>query len=136
MKKLPSSNKVYVGQSKIPNAGRGVYAKRNIKKDEIIESCPIIEIPEHDMPNLRENILITYFFYYGKKKEKSAIALGFGSIYDHSYKPNAKYDIKDTDGLINFIALKNIKKDDEITVNYNPGNSNKNPLWFEDRPNQ
>lgn len=132
MKKLLASDKVYVKASQIPNAGRGVYAQDNIKKDEIIERCPVIEIPISDESNVKEGILITYFYYSGKNKQKIALALGFGSIYNHTYQPNAVYKIREAQGVIDFIALKNIKKDEEITVNYKGKNSkNNNPLWFE-----
>jgi len=132
MKKLVASEKVYIKQSKILDAGRGVFAKRDIKKDELIEKCPVIEVPKYDVSNVRESILVTYFFYFGKNKQRLAIALGFGSIYNHSYKPNATYKIRHKEKTIDFIALKNIKKDDEITVNYNYGNpKDKSPLWFE-----
>jgi len=131
-KKLLTSDKIYIKQSSILNAGRGVFAGCNIKKGEIIESCPIIEVPKHDMSNLKESILVTYFFYFGKNKERLAVVLGFGSIYNHSYKPNAKYKIKPEKKIIDFIALNNIRKDDEITFNYNCANpKNKSPLWFE-----
>ena len=113
MKKIPASNCIYVGTSKITKAGRGVFAGRNIKKGEIIERCPIIEIPKHDTHGLNESILVTYFFYFGKDKDRMSIALGFGSIYNHSYSPNAKFKIIQKEGLIEFVAIKNIKKDDE-----------------------
>lgn len=132
MKKLLASDKVYIGQSKILNAGQGVYAKCDIKKSEIIERCPVIEVPKHDVSNVRESILVTYFFYFGKNKKRLAIALGFGSIYNHSYEPNATYKVKLTEKIIDFVALNDIKKDDEITVNYNYGNpKDKSSLWFE-----
>lgn len=131
MQKLTTSDKVYVGMSKIQNAGRGVFAKSNINKDDIIESCPIIEISKHDAPKLNESSLVTYLLYFGKNKERLAITLGFGSLYNHSYKPNATFKIKGTKGLIDFVALKDIKKDTEITFNYRHGNPNKSPLWFE-----
>jgi len=132
MKKILSSDKVYVSKSKIFNAGRGVFAKCDIKKNEIIERCPFIEVPKHDMSNLKESILVTYFFYYGKNKEKLIVSLGFGSIYNHSHNPNAKYKIKQKDKIIDFVALRNIKKGKEITFNYyNSENSKKTPLWFE-----
>jgi len=135
VKKLLTSDKVYIRQSRILNAGRGVYARRDIKKDEIIEKCPVIEVPKHDVSNLRESILVTYFFYFGKNKERLAIALGFGSIYNHTYEPNATYKIKHREKTIDFIALSDINKDDEITVNYNYGNpKDKSPLWFEAIP--
>jgi hypothetical protein len=132
MMKLFTSDKVYIGQSRILNAGRGVFARRDIKKGEVIETCPVILVSRHDMSNLSESVLVTYFFYFGKKKERLVIALGFGSIYNHSYEPNAKYKIKPREKTIEFSALKDIKKDMEITVNYNYGNpKDKTPLWFE-----
>ena len=75
MQKLLASDKVYVGKSGILNAGRGVYARRDIKKGEIIESCPIIEVPKHGTSKLKESILVTYFFYFGEKKG----TIGFSS---------------------------------------------------------
>lgn len=131
MNKLSSSNKIYIGKSKISNAGRGVFAKFNIKKGEVIESCPIIELSKHETEKIKEGNLITYLFYFGKKKEKALIALGFGSIYNHTNKPNAKFKIKQKDLVIDFIALKNIRKNDEITIDYYNYNPQNNPLWFE-----
>jgi|SRR3989344_5466030 len=130
MKKVVSLGNVYVMQSRIADAGRGVFARRNIKKDEIIEKCPVIEIPKHDMANLRESVLVTYFFFHGKDKEQVLLALGDGSIYNHANKPNAIYKIKDKDMTIDFIALRDIKKDDEITFDYYGSSKNKDPLWF------
>ncbi|MBU0998376.1 SET domain-containing protein-lysine N-methyltransferase [Patescibacteria group bacterium] len=132
MKKLLTSDKVYISKSKIFNAGRGVFARDDIKKNKIIETCPIIEVSKNDRSNLRESVLVTYFFYFGKNKERLAIVLGFGSIYNHSYKPNAKFKIKHKEKIISFITLSDIKKDDEITFNYyNSGKPKKSPLWFE-----
>jgi len=132
MKNLLASNKVYVAQSKIKNGGRGVFATQDIKKGELIEKCPVIETPKNDLSNLNESILVTYFFYFGKNKENLVVALGFGSIYNHAYSPNATYKINQREKTIDFIALSDIKKDDEITVNYNYGNpKDKSPLWFE-----
>lgn len=135
MKQLFTSKKVYVSRSKIPNAGRGVFANQNIKKGEIIEVCPIIEIPHQDIPILGKTILLNYYFIFGEKNEMLAIALGFGSIYNHSYEPNASYKKKPKYKVIEFIAIKNIKKDEEITVNYNYGNpKDKSTLWMKDVP--
>lgn len=131
MDELLTSDKIYISESKMIKAGRGVFARVDIKKNEIIERCPIIEVSKYDTLNLSETILATYLFFFGKNKEKSGVALGFGSIYNHSYSPNAFYKIKDKKGLIDFISLKSIKKDEEISINYNHGKPNdKNPLWF------
>ena len=132
MKKLFASEKIYVGKSKISNAGRGVFANRSIKSGEIIEECPVILVSEHDMANLNESILVTYFFYFGKNNNNLLVALGFGSIYNHSHNPNAAYVINSAEDTMEFTALSDIKKDDEITISYSAANKkDRTLLWFE-----
>ena len=132
MKKYYPSTKIYISESNINKAGRGVFASKNINKNEIIEICPVILAPESDLANLDKSIFVNYFFYFGMKKEQLAIALGYGSIYNHSYSPNAKYKLSVREKTITFTSLKNINKGEEITFNYKLGNSNsKSPLWFE-----
>lgn len=133
MKKILTLDKIYIGKSRIFNAGRGVFARRDIKKGEVIEYCPIIKISKYDTSILNESILVTYFFYFGEKKEKSAIILGFGSIYNHSENPNAVIKIIEKESVATFTAINNINKGDEITFNYRGDNlkSTKDPLWFE-----
>ena len=114
-------------------AGRGIFARVDIKRGETIEQCPVIEIPEHDASNINKSMLVTYIYYLGKNKERLMIALGFGSIYNHSFKPNAKYKERYGGKTIDFIAINEIKKDEEITVNYSQGDQkDKSPLWFVD----
>lgn len=102
--------KVYVGKSKIN--GKGIFAKKDIKKGEIIfiaKGKIIKYLPKEDLSDLHiglnwigvdENIWVD----------------PCGTLFDfinHSCVPNA--GIK---GKITFIALKNIKKDKEITFDY------------------
>ncbi len=130
MNKIIPSNKIYVSDSKIVPGERGVFALRNIKKGELIEVCPVIEFTEHDSSNFQESLLVTYTYYFGKEKDQATILLGFGSIYNHSYEPNAVYKEKNME--VSFTANKNIKKDEEILVNYLQESKNtKSPLWFE-----
>lgn len=121
----------YISDSKIPNAGRGVLAKINIKKGELIESCPVIQIPSNEASFINKSILVNYIYYLGKNKNKLTLVLGFGSIYNHSYSPNARYRKKQNEKTVDFIATQNIKKGEEITVNYKQGSLDKTPLWFE-----
>jgi len=129
MKLLPST-KIYVSESKIKNAGRGIFASQDINKNEVIEICPILEVPANDVFNLRESILVNYYFSFDDDPDMLAITLGFGSIYNHSYEPNATYKKISTDKVLEFKTIKDIKKDEEITVNYNYGDpNNKSQLW-------
>lgn len=133
---IPSS-KIYVANSFIENAGRGVFASQVIKKDEIIEVCPVLLVNELEVPHLRKTEIINYYFSWGdnKNNHKAAICLGFGSLYNHSYTPNATYVKLFDEQIIKFLAIKHIQKDEEITVNYNSGNpDDKTPLWIQSVP--
>ncbi len=130
MKTIYPSKKIYLAKSKIKNAGRGVFASQDIDKDEIIEICPMIEIPVDDVFVLQESILATYYFSFDDDRNLLAIVLGFGSVYNHSYEPNATYRKISKDKTLEFKAIKDIKKDEEIIVNYNSGNPHdKSQLW-------
>lgn len=132
MNRILPSDKIYISQSKIPKAERGVFARVVIKKGELIERCPVIHIPEHDSDRVNESNLVEYIYYLGENKDQMTLTLGFGSIYNHAYSPNAEYKANLNKSYIDFVAIKNIEKDDEITVNYNQGSlSNTHPLWFE-----
>jgi SET domain-containing protein len=136
MKLFPSS-KIFLDKSDIENAGRGVFANKKISKDEVIEVCPIILINEKEVQDLRKTELHNYYFMWGddKANHKGAICLGFGSLYNHSYTPNATYRKNKSDGTIEFIAIKDITSNEEISVNYNYGNpEDKSKLWIEEIP--
>ncbi|MGD1003077.1 MAG: SET domain-containing protein [Minisyncoccia bacterium] len=125
------SFKIYCTDSKIENGGRGVFANEDIAKGEIIERCPVVVVKEEETSLLRKSELINYYFIWGEDKKAVAICLGFGSLYNHSYEPNATYEKLIDDDMIKFIAIKDIKKNEEITVNYNYGDpDDKKPLWI------
>jgi uncharacterized protein len=123
------SKKIYLSESRIDGAGRGIFASEDIKKDEIIEICPVI-LMKGEGPNLRKSELYNYYFLWDKQPD-AAIALGFGSLYNHSYTPNATYKKALRDKNLEIVAIKDIKKDKEITINYNYGDPNDmSPLWI------
>lgn len=109
--------------------GRGIFAEQDIARGELIEVSPVIIIRKEEWEKyLEKTILYDYCFYWG---EDLAIALGYGSLFNHSYDPNAKYYNNKTNSSIDFYAIKDIKKDEEITVNYNGYPKDDSPLWFE-----
>lgn len=131
MPKIVSTNKLYISQSTIPDSGRGVFANVNIPKGQIIETCPYLEIPGSEIENIAAGYLHNYLYFFGPDKDSALLALGFGSIYNHTYTPNAIYKIKPQQQVIQFISTQNIKKSQEITVNYIQSNPDSGPLWFE-----
>src|SRR5438552_285271 len=114
-----------------PGKGRGVVAQRTFYAGEIIERPPVIVIPADEAPLIRDTRLAHYYFEWGDDCKQAAIALGYGSLYNHSYAPNARYEFREEDDCLEFIALKEIQPGEEITINYNNlGPSAGNPLKF------
>lgn len=110
--------------------GRGVLATKNYSVGDVIEKSPVIILPNEDRLKIDGTILYDYYFSWGKNDDQAAIALGNGSLFNHSYSPNAKY-IKQLDkNMIIFVAIKTIQRGNEILVNYNGQPESKEPLWF------
>lgn len=120
--------KIYIAPSKIPNSGNGVFALEEIKKGEVIEVAPILVLEFTDFVDTRWNLLFEYYFWLD---DFVVLALGYGSLYNHSINSNAVYKINRDEKYITFTASKKILKDEEILFNYKGSNSSKAPLWFE-----
>ena len=61
---------------------------------------------------LDQTALKDYYYYWNPADV--ALALGFGSLYNQAYTPNAYYIKKQAEQVIEFIALRTIEVDDEI----------------------
>jgi SET domain-containing protein len=108
--------------------GKGIFCARPILKSEIIEVCPVIIIPHNQVEIIHRTVLHDYYFLWSH--QRAAIALGYGSLYNHSAHANAEY-IMDFEANQLFIqAVKDIPQDTEICFNYNGGPEEKGSLWF------
>ena len=111
--------------------GRGVFALEAIPAGNLIESADVIPVPRTEMEAIEACVLADYYFRWGEDGREGAIALGYGSLYNHSYTPNARY-VKHFDrGTIDFIALKDIAAGEEICTNYNGKPDDRKKVWFE-----
>ncbi len=105
-------NPIVVKKSKI--AGRGVFANRDFKKDEIIEICPTL------IENQKKIKGIFKDYYYETHAGKNKVVLPFGLcvFYNHSFNPNVYgYESVKKQKFTNK-ASRDIKKGEELTVNY------------------
>ncbi|MEK4485052.1 SET domain-containing protein [Psychrobacillus sp. FSL H8-0484] len=109
--------------------GRGLFATRDIKKDELIEVSPVIISPKKEWKYLKKTILFNYCFYWGKRND-TAIALGYGALFNHSYSPNVNFDNNKDNLSIDFYAIEDILAGEELTINYNGDPKDRSELWF------
>jgi uncharacterized protein len=111
--------------------GRGVFALAAIPAGTLIETADVISIPQDELEIIERCIVADYYFRWGVDEREGAIALGYGSIYNHSFTPNARY-VKHFDRrTIDFIALRDIAAGEEIRTNYNGDPDSKKVMWFQ-----
>jgi SET domain-containing protein len=107
---------------------RGVFAKRDIAKGELIHEAPVIPYPNEEHVHIEKTLLADYAFEYGTNH--TAFVLGYGMLFNHSYEPNATYDINFPNHTFDFYAYKDIKAGEEVLINYNGDEDDNEPLWF------
>ena len=111
----------------VEGKGRGVFAQRLIRQGEILEQAPVIVLPTPEGAWIERTILFQYCYSWGDTK---ALALGLGSLFNHSYHPNTQYRREFDQHLIIYTALRDIAPDEELTINYNGAPDDTTPLWF------
>lgn len=122
---------LYIRQ--IPAKGRGVFSKQLIQKEEVFEICPVLVLPAKDYDTLIASHLVDYFFNFNKEESTLALALGFGSLYNHAVNSNAAYVLDRATREISFYALEDIQPGTEICINYAGEHGKEFKEWFESR---
>ena len=114
--------------------GRGVIALQDIRAGELIERSPVLLIPGKDRRSVDPTVIFTYVFMWEhgtveedlyKHEGRAAIALGFTSLLNHSYAPNAVFHRHIDELLIDITAAQDIQAGEEITIDYQM------TLWFD-----
>lgn len=123
---MKHSELVYV--KKVPGKGRGVFARVAIKKGEVVELAPVALVPFNLLQGAPDNPQLVRLFFEWDNKHL-AVSLGYGSIYNHSYNPNAIYEHGTM--VMTYRALRNIAAHEEITVNYNGNPRSKASVGFD-----
>ena len=112
--------------------GRGVFTGEDINKNDIIEICPILIIPQKDVERIHQTVLHDYYFIHPNLKETIYIPLGYGCIYNHSSDENAEVVFDADANQMQIHCLKNIKAGEEILINYNGDSKEGVKIWFEE----
>src|SRR5581483_10085101 len=96
--------------------GRGVFATTEIRRGAIFHRCPVVIFHESEVGKGIEN------YVFGWDTDRLALALGYGSLFNHSESPNAEYLLEADNKLpeIYFKARKNIRVGEEIFIDYGP----------------
>lgn len=113
-----------------PGKGRGVITDTAIAKGDTIERVPVLFIPAEQWEYIEKTEFYHYCYSWGHESQHAAFAMGFGSLYNHSYDPAAVYKKHIDENEVEFIALRDIAAGDEVTINYNGDPTDQQPMWF------
>lgn len=100
--------------------GLGVFASREIALGEIVELAPVLHLrgSYSGLPiELQQRV-----FHWERLAALSgihALALGYGSVYNHANPANLRYASEQNGEAIRYTAVVDVRKDEELTINYN-----------------
>lgn len=112
--------------------GRGVYSSAAIAAGTIVEISPVLVFSRKDRKHLEKTKLYDYLFEWSHPKSKKVcVALGYLSIYNHSYNANCHYEMDFEHETITITTVKAIKRGEELFINYNAEPDDATPIWFD-----
>ena len=123
---LPS---LFIAPSK--NMGKGVYTSDDISANSVVEISPVIVMGKEDRKWLDQTLLHDYIFEWGADKKQCCLALGYLSMYNHSYASNCEYEMDYDKEVMTIRTVRFIAAGDELFINYNGDWNDRKPVWFE-----
>ena len=114
--------------------GIGVFASRAIEVDEVVEVSPVIQLKlafEEMEMGLKRRVF--NWERLASVQGTSAIALGYGSMYNHANPANLRYSSALGGEAIAFVAVRAIDRGEELTINYNGVGGepvSREDIWF------
>ena len=115
--------------------GRGVFALHAFREGEVVEICPVVifETPSQALPEVIDRLMFDWGVL-ANRPGTDALALGFGSLYNDDNPANMRYEAIPSESVLRFIAVRDIKADEELTINYSArggGASWHDDNWFD-----
>ncbi|KAK4051644.1 tRNA-specific adenosine deaminase subunit tad3 [Microbotryomycetes sp. JL201] len=107
--------------------GRGVYAARDILAGTTIDISPVLLISSKEYygggepgegKGVEGSVLRGYVFTWKGKEGGMALALGLGSLFNHSATPNVSFELDTVGYAIHYKTFKRVNAGDELCIYY------------------
>src|SRR6218665_888826 len=89
---------------KSPLQGRGVFAKTEIARGELVEAAPALYLTVEEKDILKHTSLFNYYFLVNNSRHPAVFGFGYASFYNHSPQANAFYSFLSGKNIIQFYA--------------------------------
>jgi hypothetical protein len=123
------SDAIYVSNSR--GMGRGVFTKRALPSDTIIEIAPVIVMSGKDRNFIDQTLLHDYIFEWGDERKQCCMALGYVPLYNHAYRSNCEYEMNFRKQTITVKTVREVEAGEELFINYNGDWNNEKQVWFD-----
>ena len=113
--------------------GRGVFAAREYVQGEAVEVSPVwlIDMRWEDLPHSLKLVVYDWGVLAQTPSPTCAVALGVGSLFNHSTAHNLKFQALPEQKAIEFVALRDIDLGEELLVDYNSDMGDSGASWFD-----
>jgi hypothetical protein len=100
--------------------GKGVFAQCDFASGALVEECPVLllTLPFVMLPPQIQQVVFNWGVLT-KTGDSVALALGYGSMYNHNDPANMRYLANPANGTLCFVAVRDIRSGEELTINYN-----------------
>ncbi|KAF8937818.1 hypothetical protein EDD21DRAFT_315074 [Dissophora ornata] len=104
--------------------GRGVVTKASIPSRTIIDISSVLLFPSEEYTRHGQYTQLDHYTY--RWQGGMALALGLGSMFNHSNRPNVGFQRDFENKVIRYTTLREIQSGEELCISYGPN------LWFPD----
>ena len=113
-----------------PISGRGVFATRPIPAGTVVHVAPVVLLDDESHDLIDETELSGYVYdWHGGGV---ALALGYGSLFNHASSPSCRHQLVDDDHpaapAIEYVTVRTVAADEELTIGYVDDDES---LWFD-----
>jgi SET domain-containing protein len=106
--------------------GRGLFSSEDIQPRTLIHEAPCLRVVKDEYDKYMRFTILEHYLFNADAGDK-LLALGHGSLFNHSRQPNVDYRIDSANLCIRYYAgHKAIQKDEELCIYYGDN------LWFDD----
>lgn len=120
---------LYIADTEIK--GRGVFTSDGISKGSVIEIAPVIVMSARERKLIDQTLLHDYIFEWGIQNNQCCMALGWVSLYNHSYKSNCEYEMDYNTKIITIKTVREIDAGEELFINYSGNWNASKSVWFD-----
>lgn len=111
--------------------GRAVFTNEALEANTLLETAPVIVMTGEERKLIDQTRLHDYIFIWGDANDQCAMALGWISMYNHSYQSNAEYYMDFETEQMFVKTVRPIAAGEEVMINYNGTWNDETKVWFD-----